>query len=228
MFYFGWESLIPIPGVIFALYAKFKLEATYRKYHEIPQSQGKTGAEVAEAILEHAGIHDVRVEPCAGVLTDHYDPRNKVLRLSEENFQVSSLSSIGVAAHEAGHAIQHHQAYAPLQMRMAIVGVTNISSQAGIILFMIGLFTNIPAMLTIGIWLFSAIVVFQLITLPVEFDASARAKKVLGNMGFVNGEEGRAIQKVLGAAALTYVAGLAMAILELAKLIAIANSRRDR
>lgn len=141
---------------------------------------------------------------------------------------MSSLSAIGVAAHEAGHAIQHQEKYAPLEMRMAVVGTTGFATNAGIILFMIGLFIHSGMLLQIGIWLFSAYVVFQLITLPVEFDASARAKRVLADLGFVNREEGDAIRKVLGAAALTYVAALATAILELIKLIIIANHARDR
>jgi uncharacterized protein len=224
-----WVYLIPIPGLILGLYAQFKLRGLYAKYQNVRQSRGMTGAQVAQAILDHAGIRDVTVEQCPGELTDHYDPRNKVLRLSEGNFHASSLSAIGVAAHEAGHAIQHKEKYAPLQARMSIVGLTNFGSMASQIIFGIGLF--IPALgktfLMLGILLFSVVVIFQLITLPVEFDASSRAKNVLSRLGFVNEEERQAIQKVLGAAALTYVAGLVSAVLELLKLIIIANQRRD-
>jgi len=220
--------LIPIPGFLMALWAQFKLKGLYAKYHEIPQSKGMTGAEVAQAILDSAGVRDVTIEPCPGQLTDHYDPRNRVLRLSEENFRTSSLSAIGIAAHEAGHAIQHKEKYFPLEMRMSIVGVTGFATNAGMILFMIGLFVH-PGLgqklMQIGIWCYSAIVGFQLITLPVEYNASARAKKVLMNLGFVNREESVAINKMLNAAALTYVAALATALLELIKMIVMANSR---
>ncbi len=227
-YYFGWWDLIPIPGFLLALYAQIKLRSLYAKYRDVPQSQGMTGAQVAQAILNHAGIRHISIEPCEGELTDHYDPKKHVLCLSEENFRTSSLSAIGVAAHEAGHAIQHKEKYAPLEARMAVVGMTGFATNSGMILFMIGLFIRSGILLQIGIWLYSAIVVFQLITLPVEIDASARAKKVLANLGFVNREEGEAIKKVLGAAALTYVAGLATAMLELLKMILLANRVRDR
>jgi Zn-dependent membrane protease YugP len=228
MFYFGWWDLIPIPGFLLALYAQFKLRGLYAKYHDVPQSRGLTGAEVAQAILDRAGISDVAIEPCPGELTDHYDPKNRVLRLSEPNFQASSISAIGVAAHEAGHAIQHKEKYAPLEMRMSIVGVTNFATSAGMILFFAGLLIHSGLLLQIGIWCYSAIVVFQLITLPVEYDASRRAKLVLAELGLVDREEGEAIRKVLGAAALTYVAALAVALLQLVKMIALANTARDR
>lgn len=225
MFYFGWWDLIPIPGFLLGLYATYKTRTVYAHYHGVPQSQGMTGAQVAQAILDHAGIRNVSIEPCEGVLTDHYDPRERVLRLSRENFEMSSLSAIGVAAHEAGHAIQHKEKYAPLEMRMAIARTTGFATNASMIIFMIGLFIHNGLLLQLGIWFFSAYVVFQMITLPVEFDASARAKRVLADLGFVNREEGEAIRKVLGAAALTYVAAFATACLELLRMIALANSR---
>jgi Zn-dependent membrane protease YugP len=250
MFYFGWWDIFPIIGFLFALYAQFKLKGLYSKYHEMSQSRGMTGADVAQAILNNAGIStyavreldgsspreetsrsdrmSVGIGMCPGVLTDHYDPRNRILRLSEENFRTSSISAIGVAAHEAGHALQHKEKYALLEMRMSIVGVTGFATNAGMILFMIGLFFHSGMSSTLmqaGIWLYSAIVVFQLITLPVEYDASARAKKALAGLGLVNQEEGEAIRKMLGAAALTYVAALAVAMFELLRMIALANSR---
>ncbi len=228
MFYFGWWDLLPIPGFLLALYAQFKLRSLFKKYQNVPQSQGMTGAEVAQAILDHEGIRNVSIEPCPGELTDHYDPRARVLRLSEANFNTSSLAAIGIAAHEAGHAIQHKEKYVPLDMRMTIVGVTGIATNAGMILFMIGLFFHSGILLQVGIWCYSAIVVFQGITLPVEFDASARAKRVLAELGFVNREEGEAIKKMLGVAALTYVAAMATAMLELLRMIILANHVRDR
>jgi uncharacterized protein len=220
--------IIAAPGLVLSLYAMFKLKSTYAKYAEVPQSKGMTGAEVARAILDHEGLRNVAIEQCPGELTDHYDPRHRVLRLSHSNFDSSSLSAIGVAAHEAGHAIQHKEKYAPLEARMAIVGVTNIGSNLGVILFGIGtIVQGLPFLMTLGIWLFSAVVVFQLITLPVEYDASARAKRVLANLGFVSAQEGIAIRKVLNAAALTYVAALVSAVLQLLYMIMRANSRRD-
>lgn len=228
MFFFTPFDLIPIPGFLLALYAQFKLKSLYARYLDMRQSRGMTGAEVARAILDSEGLRNVQIEECPGELTDHYDPRSRTLRLSSANFQTSSIAAIGVAAHEAGHAIQHKEKYAPLEMRMSIVGVTGFATNAGIILFMVGLF--IPAwsfLLHVGIWLYSAIVVFQVITLPVEYNASARAKQVLARLGFVSGEEGEAIRKMLGAAALTYVAALAVAMLQLLRMILIAN-QRDR
>lgn len=251
MYLFGPFSWLAIPGFLFALYAQFKLRGLYAKYHDVPQSQGLTGAEVAQRILESQGIRTypvrdyegsetpapaqdesgpmtVGIGMCPGELTDHYDPRNRVLRLSEANFRSSSLSAIGVAAHEAGHALQHKEKYAPLEVRMSIVGVTGFATNAGFILFFLGMFFHSHLgqfMMQLGIWLYSGIVIFQLITLPVEYDASSRAKKVLASMGLVDHEEGEAIRKVLGAAALTYVAALAVAMLELLRMILVANSR---
>ncbi|MDD2708278.1 MAG: zinc metallopeptidase [Verrucomicrobiae bacterium] len=228
MYMFHWYELVPIPGVLLGFYAMFKLRSLYSKYQNVPQSKGMTGAEVAQAILDKAGVREVRIEGCEGELTDHYDPRGKVLRLSEANFRTSSLAAIGVAAHEAGHAIQHHVKYAPLETRMAVVGVTNFASISAPILFMIGMFMHSGILLQIGIWLFSAIVVFQAITLPVEFNASARAKRVLLEMGIVSRDEEEIVKKLLNAAALTYVAGLVTAALELLKMILYANLQRDR
>ncbi len=228
MYSFGWYDLIPIPGLILALYAQFRMRRLYSEYQKVPQRQGMTGAEVARAILDHEGLRDVAIEPIEGELTDHYDPSHRVLRLSRSNFEISSLSSIGVAAHEAGHALQHKEKYAPLEARMAVVGMTNFATNSGVILFFIGMVFHSAWMLQLGVWLYSAIVVFQMITLPVEFDASARAKKVLSTLGFVRGDELIAIRKVLGAAALTYVAGLATAALELIRMIALSHAIRDR
>jgi Zn-dependent membrane protease YugP len=227
MFQFYIWDLLPIPGFILALYAQFRLKALYSRYVDVPQSRGMTGAEVARAILDSEGIRNVEIEECPGELTDHYDPRARVLRLSSANFQTSSIAAIGVAAHEAGHAIQHKEKYAPLEIRMSIVGVTNIATNAGWILFFAGFLFSIPILLHVGIWLYSAMVIFHAITLPVEFNASARAKQVLARLGMVSGEEGEAIRKMLGAAALTYVAALAVSLLELLRMILIAN-QRDR
>jgi uncharacterized protein len=228
MYHYHWSHLLVLPGFLLGLYAMFRLRSLYARYQNVPQSKGVTGAEVAQAILDHEGIRNVSIEPCDGHLTDHYDPKNRVLRLSEANFKSSSLSAIGVAAHEAGHAIQHKEKYAPLEMRMSIIGITGIGSSLSPIIFFVGFLFHSPFMLQLGIWLFSAVVVFQLITLPVEFDASARAKKVLADLGFINRDEEIAIRKVLNAAALTYVAALVTAMLELLRMIIMANQQRSR
>jgi Zn-dependent membrane protease YugP len=217
-----------ILGGAIGLIAMLRLQSTYAKYKNVPQSRGLTGAEVAQAILDKAGIRDVSIEPCPGRLTDHYDPRARILRLSEDNFHTSSIAAIGVAAHEAGHALQHQEKYLPLELRMSVVGITNFSSGAAPLIFALGFFLHMPSMLQIGIWLYSAIVVFQLITLPVEYDASSRAKRVLADLGLVNREEGEAIRKMLSAAALTYVAALITAILQLIDMIFVANQSRNR
>lgn len=226
--FFHWSHLIAVPGILLGLFAMFRMKSLFAKYQNVPQSLGMTGEEVAKAILERAGIRDVAIESCPGHLTDHYDPKNKVLRLSEDNFRTSSLAAIGVAAHEAGHAIQDHEKYALLGARMAIVGVTNIGSMASPLIFMAGFWFRNGMLLNLGIFLFLGIVIFQLVTLPVEFDASARAKKMLNRFGFVNPEEGKIISKLLNAAALTYVAALVTALLELVRMFVLANSVRDR
>ena len=206
------------------------MNSTFSKYSRVRSHSGMTGKEAAEALLHREGIYDVRVEYVAGNLTDHYDPRSKVLRLSDATYQQTSVAAIGVAAHECGHAIQHARGYAPLSIRSALVPVANFGSSIAWPLIIIGLIMNSQTsqlFLNLGVIAFSMAVLFQIVTLPVEFNASRRALKILGNTGMLYPDEVRETRKVLTAAALTYVAGAASAILQLLRLIMISNSRRD-
>ena len=229
MFYDPTYILVMI-GVVICLLASAKMNSTFSKYSRVRSHSGKTGKEAAEALLHREGIYDVRVEYVAGNLTDHYDPRSKVLRLSDATYQQTSVAAIGVAAHECGHAIQHARGYAPLSIRSALVPVANFGSSIAWPLIIIGLIMNSQTsqlFLNLGVIAFSMAVLFQIVTLPVEFNASRRALKILGNTGMLYPDEVRETRKVLTAAALTYVAGAASAILQLLRLIMISNSRRD-
>ncbi len=229
MFYDPTYILVMI-GVVICLLASAKMNSTFSKYSRVRSHSGMTGKEAAEALLHREGIYDVRVEYVAGNLTDHYDPRSKVLRLSDATYQQTSVAAIGVAAHECGHAIQHARGYAPLSIRSALVPVANFGSSIAWPLIIIGLIMNSQTsqlFLNLGVIAFSMAVLFQIVTLPVEFNASRRALKILGNTGMLYPDEGRETRKVLTAAALTYVAGAASAILQLLRLIMISNSRRD-
>jgi uncharacterized protein len=219
--------LILLPAIALALYAQWKVRSTFAHYSEQRSGSGYTGAKVAAALLQRAGISDVRIEPVQGTLADHYDPRAKVLRLSPEVYESDSLAALGVAAHETGHAIQHRDGYAPLALRSAIVPLASFGTQAALILFMIGIFASMPALMNLGIILFLGYVVFALITLPVEFNASGRAVQLLQAHGFVLPQEAQGVRAVLNAAALTYVAAAAMAVLQLVRLLLLRNSRRD-
>lgn len=229
MFYDPTYILVMI-GVVICLLASAKMNSTFSKYSRVHSHSGMTGKEAAEALLHREGIYDVRVEYVAGNLTDHYDPRSKVLRLSDATYQQTSVAAIGVAAHECGHAIQHARGYAPLSIRSALVPVANFGSSIAWPLIIIGLIMNSQTsqlFLNLGVIAFSMAVLFQIVTLPVEFNASRRALKILGNTGMLYPDEVRETRKVLTAAALTYVAGAASAILQLLRLIMISNSRRD-
>lgn len=229
MFYDPTYILVMI-GVVICLLASAKMNSTFSKYSRVRSHSGMTGKEAAEALLHREGIYDVRVEYVAGNLTDHYDPRSKVLRLSDATYQQTSVAAIGVAAHECGHAIQHARGYVPLSIRSALVPVANFGSSIAWPLIIIGLIMNSQTsqlFLNLGVIAFSMAVLFQIVTLPVEFNASRRALKILGNTGMLYPDEVRETRKVLTAAALTYVAGAASAILQLLRLIMISNSRRD-
>ena len=229
MFYDPTYILVMI-GVVICLLASAKMNSTFSKYSRVRSHSGMTGKEAAEALLHREGIYDVRVDYVAGNLTDHYDPRSKVLRLSDATYQQTSVAAIGVAAHECGHAIQHARGYAPLSIRSALVPVANFGSSIAWPLIIIGLIMNSQTsqlFLNLGVIAFSIAVLFQIVTLPVEFNASRRALKILGNTGMLYPDEVRETRKVLTAAALTYIAGAASAILQLLRLIMISNSRRD-
>lgn len=221
-FYLGPSVLILLPALALAIYAQYKVRSTYSQYARVRTSEGLSSSRAAQRILESAGIADVSIEGIRRTLADHYDPRKKVLRLSDP--QSVSVASVGVAAHEAGHAIQHSIGYKPLVLRTAIVPLANFGSQLAFPLFFLGLIFRYPPLLTVGIAAFSVAVFFTLVTLPVEFDASRRAVATLRAVALVNEEELGAIKEVLFAAALTYVAAAAMAALQL--LLLLSTSRR--
>lgn len=225
-FYFDRTYILIIIGVIITMIASSKMNSTFRRYQRVRCHCGLTGSQAAERILRQAGIFDVTVERVGGDLTDHYDPKNKVLRLSDSTYGSDSIAAIGVAAHECGHAIQHQQSYAPLTIRGALVPVVNLGSGLSWVFIIGGIFLGMnQTLINVGIILFSLAVVFQLVTLPVEFNASSRALNILGNTGIMYGEEVDQTRKVLSAAALTYVASAAAAILSLLRLILLFGGR---
>jgi len=223
--YYDSTFLLVIPALLLALYAQFKVKSTYTKYSQVRCSRGYTGAQAARYILDDYRLTDVKVESIPGELTDHYDPRDKKLRLSEGIYNGNSVAALGVAAHEAGHAIQDAKAYAPLKLRNGLVPVTNLGTTLAFPLFLLGLFVNIPQLMDLGIVLFSLAVVFSVLTLPVEFNASNRAIRVLADGRFLNEKELPMARAVLNAAALTYVAATAMAVMNLLRLLALRNQR---
>lgn len=223
--YYNWDYLIYIlPGFLLALYAQSKIKTNFDKYSRITNREGLTGRSVAEMILRGHGIYDVRVDRVRGSLTDHYDPTQKVLRLSDPVYDSTSIAALGIAAHECGHAIQHNESYAPLKFRNAIVPAANLGSNLSFLFILIGLFAFEPLM-KLGIALFAITVLFQLMTLPVEYDASRRAKAILAD-GVLSGEEMVGVERILSAAALTYVASLLTAIGTLLRFISLGR-RRD-
>lgn len=229
-YYFDPTYILVLIGAVLCLAAQAKVSMTYGKYEKVRSRTGMTGAQAAQRILEMSGIYDVRIERVSGRLTDHYDPTGKVLRLSDATYASGSVAAIGVAAHECGHAVQHHKGYGPLRLRSALVPAANIGSKAGIPLIILGALLGMNQILIqIGIWVFALAVLFQVVTLPVEFDASKRALAMLDGYGLMDREETAGCRKVLRAAALTYVAAAATAILQLLRLVLLfgGNKRRD-
>ena len=224
-YYFDPTYLLLIIGMVLSLLASAKVKSTFSVYSRVRSASGLTGADAARRILRMSGITDVTVVPISGSPTDHYDPGSKKLALSQDVYDKTSVAAIGVAAHECGHAIQHATNYVPLNLRSAIVPVANIGSTLSWPLFLAGLIFSIRPLLTVGIILFTFAVLFQLVTLPVEFNASSRALKMLGSSGMLGADEVKGARKVLTAAALTYVAALASSILQLLRLIILAGGR---
>lgn len=222
-YYIDPTYLILIPAILISAWAQFKVSSTFNKYSTVRSINGYTGAQVARILLNDAGLQELEIQQVPGRLSDHYDPRAKVLRLSSDVYGSTSVASIGVAAHEVGHAIQDKESYSALVFRNAIVPVVNFSSSLSWILFFIGILLSYSTLVTIGIILFSVVVLFQLVTLPVEFNASSRALKLLEARGILYDKEVDGARKVLSAAALTYVAATLMAVLQLVRLIAISN-----
>ena len=223
MFFWDPTMIILIPAVILSLYAQMKINSTYHQYSQVGSRKGMTGADVARYILNKNGLYDVPIERVQGQLTDHYDPRSRVVRLSAGVYDSTSIAALGVAAHEVGHAVQHDSGYMPLYIRNTVIPVTQIGSYVSIPLLILGLLMGSPALVELGILLFAAIVIFQLVTLPVEFNASRRAVAVLGDDAILTQDELSGTKKVLQAAALTYVAAALMAVLQLVRLLLISG-----
>jgi Zn-dependent membrane protease YugP len=215
------SSLLLIPGIALMMWAQFRVQGTYQKYSQVRSSMGMTGAQVAETILQRMGVHNVKVEPVAGELTDHYDPSAKAVRLSEVVYGSNSLAAAAVAAHECGHVLQDVKGYKPMNVRAALVPAANFGSNIGPLLVVAGFFLGTAGgfFVNLGIVLFTAVILFHIITLPVEFDASRRALNLIDEFGILQGEENRAARKVLNAAALTYVATALYAVLQLAQYL---------
>ena len=231
MYYYGfdWTYLLLIVGVIVSGIASAKVSSTFNKYSRVRSSAGMTGAEAAQRILYSEGITDVAVQHIPGSLTDHYDPSSKVVSLSDATYGSTSVAAIGVAAHECGHVIQHHRGYAPLSIRSALVPVANVGSKAGVPICLLGMFLGMnETLINLGILLFSFGVLFQIVTLPVEFDASARALKLVRTLGILDDAETRDTRKVLKAAAMTYVASAFASILSLMRLVILFGGNRRR
>lgn len=205
--------------ILLPLWAQFKVKSAYKKYSKVPSSSGMTGAQVARKVLDDNGLYDVRVEETPGRLTDHYDPRSKTVRLSSQNFHGNSIAGAAVAAHEVGHAMQDAQDYAFLRFRHSLVPVASLGSNLSWILILIGIFTQLSGLFLLGIIFMAAAVVFQVVTLPVEFNASNRAMDQVVSLGVIRNDEERETKKVLNAAALTYVASALVAVLELVRLL---------
>ncbi len=227
-YYFDQTYILVLISAVLSIIASARVNSTFQKYARERSLSGMTGAQAAEAILRSRGIHDVRVEHIRGNLTDHYDPSRKVVRLSDSVYSSSSVAAIGVAAHECGHVMQHHEGYAPLNIRTALVPAANIGSRLGIPIIIVGLILgSSPVLVNIGIWVFSIAVLFQIVTLPVEFDASRRALVCIEQYGIVTSDERRKSAKVLKAAAYTYVAAAAASILQLLRLVMLFGKRDD-
>jgi hypothetical protein len=224
MFYF-WDItfLMLIPALIFSIYAQIKVRTSFNKYSQIANSRGMTGAQAAQQILSANGVNNVKLDVAAGTLTDHYDPRSRTLRLSRDIFFGKSISALGIAAHESGHAMQHANKYGPLMLRNAFYPIANIGSVLAFPLFIMGFLFSFRPLIDIGIIAFTAAVIFTLITLPVEFNASKRAVQALETYGLLGSNELPMAKSVLNAAAMTYVAATAMALLQLLRLLIIRN-----
>lgn len=234
-FYYDPTYILVLIGAVLCIWASSRVNSTYSKYARVRARSGMTGAQAAQRILQMSGIHDVQIQHVAGNLTDHYDPSHKVLRLSDAVYGSCSVAAIGVAAHECGHALQHKEGYFPLKFRSALVPAANIGSKLGLPLVILGLILGIGfdlpgggyfSLAQIGIWVFSLAVLFQVVTLPVEFNASGRALKLLESYGIMGSDETGDCRRVLGAAALTYVAAAASSILQLLRLVILSGNRR--
>ncbi len=228
LFYYDWTILIVLPAFIFSVWAQIRVNTTFDKYSKILTRRGITGADAARRVLNENGLYDVRIENIRGNLTDHYDPRSNVIRLSDSVYGSTSAAAVGVACHEAGHAVQHAKGYFPIKVRSAVIPVTRFGSMLAIPLFLVGLIFATDALMLAGILLYATVAFFQFVTLPVEFNASRRAMEAIKTSGMLAPDECSASRKVLTAAAMTYVAALATSLLTLFRLLLIANGRNNR
>ncbi len=231
MYYYDWSYILLLPAILFTLYAQAKVQGNFRKYSQVRSMRGLTGAQAARKMLDANGLYNVEIERVRGSLTDHYDPRDRVLRLSETVYGVSSVAAVSVACHEAGHAVQHAEQYMPLLMRNNIVPLVNFASQLSWPLIVVGIILGASSgigdlLFFVGVIAFLAVILFHGITLPVEFNASSRALAQMETLGLIADDEERGAKKVLRAAAMTYVASLAMALMNLVRILAL-RGRRD-
>ena len=226
-FYDYYYFILVVPAILISLYAQMKVTGTYKKYAQVLSKSGKNATEITRMILDKNGLQNVRIESVSGNLTDHYDPRANVIRLSDSVRGDVSVASIGVAAHEAGHAIQYAKGYTPIKLRNTILPLANFGSKLSIPLILFGILLSYEPLVTIGILAFSLVLLFQLVTLPVEFNASRRALATLSSYAILNGEELKGAKKVLSAAAMTYVAAVILSLAQILRLILLNRRRRD-
>ena len=224
--YTYWMMLLPV--LLITIYAQAKVSSNFNKYSRITNRRYLTGAQAAESVLRQHGIYDVRIERVAGKLTDHYDPRTNVIRLSSSVYDSPTIAAVGVAAHEAGHAVQYAVGYGPIRLRSALIPVTQVGSQFGIVLLVLGIILSFEPLFLVGIVLFGATTVFQLVTLPVEYNASHRAIETIESGHLLDDEELIGAKKVLSAAALTYVAALLTSVVQLLRFVLLFAGRNDR
>lgn len=227
-FYYDWTILLVLPALIISLIAQAQVSSSYKKYSAYATRMGLDGYAAARAILDANGLSHVAIERVRGHLTDHYDPKANVIRLSDSVYSANNVAAVGVAAHEAGHAVQYAFGYAPIKLRMAIIPITRFGSMMAVPLFMIGLLMASEYFMVLGIVLYAAVALFQLVTLPVEFNASARALKALDSRDMLSSEQREGAKKVLSAAAMTYVAALLTSLLTLLRLVLLAGNRNSR
>ena len=226
-YYDSYYLILVVPAFLISLYAQVKVQGTFKKYATVYSSKGQTAAQITRQILDENRLSSVQIERVSGHLTDHFDPRSNVIRLSDAVYDSTSVASIGVAAHEAGHAVQHAVGYVPIRLRNAVLPVANIGSRLAMPIILIGLIMSFEPLVTVGIFLFSALVLFQLVTLPVEFNASRRAISTLRSGGTLDETELSVAKRVLSAAAMTYVAAALVSAMQLLRLVLLSNRRRD-
>jgi uncharacterized protein len=226
-FFFDWTMILVLPAIVLTIWAQWKVKSTYTRFSEVGSHSGLTGAQVARRILDQSGLNQVRVEEIEGTLTDHYHPQEKVVRLSQAIYESNSLSALAIAAHETGHAVQDQAGYAPMFVRARLVPVANFGSTLALPLFFIGLIfsARVGWLMDVGILFFAAAVLFHIVTLPVEFNASARAIRILEGGGYLAPDEIGDAKKVLSAAAWTYIAAASVAVMTLLRLIILRQSR---